>query len=115
MSSVVKSGRARLLARRVKKAQKRAATVAAPVLKNLSVYSIYDRINAAISKINELEQENDPKLAYDRLIKRRSLEREILVLAEHAIKIAPPEMRAHFCDRRDSALQGVAFCNERLA
>lgn len=115
MSPAAMSGRARLLARRVKKAQKKAANHAAPALKNLSVYSIYDRINDLIRKINELDQEDDSRTWYDRLIRKRSLEREILVLAENAIKKAPAEMKDHFQSRHDDALKGIAFCNERLA
>lgn len=112
---IMKSSRTRLLERRVRKAQKQAARAAAPALKNLSVYSVYDRINSIIGKINDLDNEEDTRTGYDRLIEKRRLEREILVLAEHAIKKATAEMRAHFQERYDSALRGIAACNERLA
>ena len=104
-----------MLEKRVRKAKKQAARAAAPALKGLSVYSVYDRISAIISKINALDHEEDPKLLVDRLIEKRRLNREILVLAEHAVKQAPPDMKPHFQERYDSAHKAIVVYNEMLA
>lgn len=106
--------RAQLLQKRANKAHQNEMIGRYRVLSTYNPMSASDHINRMTSRINELSNETDERTYYDRLIEIRRLERDILAVSEYMMKNCPPDFKAYFKEKYDSALAGIARCNERI-
>ena len=84
--------RIQLLKKRANKAHQKEMSGRYKELSSFNPMSASDHINRAITRINELSNEDDTRTYYDRLIEMRRLNRDILAVSEYMLKSCPPEM-----------------------
>ncbi len=104
----------KLLQRRAGKAWNRHTAGLNAHLGALTPHTASDRINRLTHAIKELDAEEDARTYLDRLVRIRTMERDILAISEFMLKKCPPDFTPYFTEKREDALKGIQRFNERL-